>query len=661
MTSSYIDATRIKDKIYISERNTAGIRRVYSHPIEYRFWHEDPDGTDRSIYDTPISKKTFGSVTAFKDALAMYQRSGIKTFESDTDAVYDVLEKLYPGDETPPLNIAILDIETDKDPARGFSSVNNPYSIINAITIHQKWTDLAYTIIVCPPNMTMDTARALLDARAYQDTEGNIIYECPEDDTFGVMSEDDGYYLVESEAELLLLTIDLLKDADVISGWNSMFFDIPYTIHRIRVTLGDEDYEDFLGETGTFDNPVRPSEASEFHLRQLNLFPIVPSLKMTEHYGKTEKTYRLHGRIHLDYLDLYRKFTFEELHSYSLDAILQHEVGQTKIAYEGSLDELYRYDLRRFSCYSRQDVMGLSAIDDKRQMIALANQMAHMAGVTLDKTLGSVAIIEQAISKELHRQGKIANDKVVAVREYPIPGAFVLQPRKGLYRWIGSFDFNSLYPTVIRMLNISPETIVGFVEPTETLMKLHNLMTEQKMEGAEAWSHFAGTLEYQRVVNRTDEYVSYRPEGSEEAIEVSGAELAQYLEENNYTITAFGLVLTREFEGIIPFCLTKWYFKRKEYQGMKKATEKEIDGLTHSGMGSNQKGELETQAKLYDMLQQVYKIFLNSLYGSFLNAHFRFGDPRMGASTTMSGRICLQTMTAEAERAIEHEDIYNYG
>ena len=496
----------------------------------------------------------------------------------------------------------------------------------------------------------MQECRDLLDGKLFQNLDGSLTDICPENDTFGAMTEELGYFLVENEEQLLRLTVELWADADVVTGWNSTFFDIPYIIQRIRIVLGGESMAKLALEDGTRDHPCTPSEDSLFWLNQLGRFPCPPSLRMVDHYGNPEKTYQLHGMIHMDYLDLYRKFTFSELHSYTLDAILKKEVGQEKVAYEGSLDQLYRLDFRRFAAYSRQDTMGLSAIDDKKKLVELANTMGHMAGVQLDKVLGSVALIEQALLKELHKQDKICFDRIERERDYPIPGAFVLTPRQGIYSWISSYDFNSLYPTVIRMLNISPDTIVGWVNPKDTLKSLTELMVTEGMEGAEAWAKFAGTLEYNLVITGSDEEVTFILEDGEELL-MSGCDLRDEIESNNWVITAFGLVLHRDKQGIIPYCLEKWYNQRVEY----KRKAKQAYQYAVSVQNEKIKSQYMDEFKYWDMLQQSQKLMLNSTYGALLNQFCRFYDPRLGASVTMSGRICLSEMVDCIEDIMEHE------
>jgi len=206
-----------------------------------------------------------------------------------------------------------------------------------------------------------------------------------------------------------------------------------------------------------------------------------------------------------------------------------------------------------------------------------------------------------------------------------------------------------LYPTVIRMLNLSPETIVGWVNPKNTLEKLFQYMGEG-MNGATAWSHFMGTDEYNAVVNSSDEMVEFIVEDTGETMEISGSNLHEIIEENNWVISAFGLVLHRDAQGIVPYCLEKWYKQRIEYKkNAKTAYNKSLD------QDGDVKQKLLLENEYWDSRQQIQKTLLNSTYGALLNAFCRFYDLRIGSSVTMSGRVCLHAMVNQAEYLLENE------
>lgn len=641
----YIDAAQIGGHIYVSER-VNGERKIHTHLAPYVFYYQDESGTHKSIFGDKLKRKVFYKKREFQTALEQKRAAGKTIFESDVPPVFRLLEERYPGDDAPDLNISIIDIESDKDPERGFARVNNPYAIINAVTVYNKWEDTYYTLVVPPENLSDSECEALLDGRAYQDEDGNVVMGEP-DDEFGEMTSNHGFMVCQDEKELLLILLELIEDADVLTGWNSEFYDIPYIIQRIRIVLGGETIEHLRSEDSSERNPYSPSELSEDHLIRLCLFPRLPQLKHVEQYGSMEKIYQLYGRVHLDYLDLYRKFTFEELHSYSLDFVLQKEVNQSKVAYEGSLDQLYRKDFRTFVAYNRQDVAGLAELDRKKKMIELANTMAHMAGVTLDKVLGSVVIIEQAVLKRLHKEGMVAFDKEEKQRVLPVPGGFVVEPDKGRYDWICSYDFNSLYPTVIRLVNISPEVIVGQFDMSRTINEWFRLF-EIHQDNARTWAQFTGVLEYHDLIEETEVPLTLVIEGTGEEITLPANEWKEILIEQNWSISGNGTVFDLDREGIISTCMTEWYNERVDFKDKKKKAEKAASATEDPV----EKKKLLDEASYYDMVQQVKKIFLNSTYGAYLNEFFRFYDPRLGASVTLSGRIMTKHMIKQASKVM---------
>ncbi len=644
----YIDAKRINNVIKVSERDKDGIRHIKTHQPPYIFYYQDDNGTFESINGDKLHRKRYTDRKAFYGELKRFNEKNKLIFESDIDPVNRMLEERYQMDDGPKLNISILDIEVDKDPALGWSSINNPYAIINAITIRNKWENKSYTVAVPPPTLTMDEATALLA-------------EDDNPDGFGAMTIDNDHELVATEAELLLRTLEIIEDADVLTHWNGTFFDMPMIIQRIRIALGGESIAKMALEDGTDDYPFDPSERSKPFLKALGLFDELPTMRMVEHYGKQEKTFQLSGRISLDYLELYRKFTFKELHQYTLDFILQLEINESKVALGDALDIVYREQFRTFIAYNRQDVDGLSHLDDKKKMIELANSMAHSAGVTLDKTLGSVAIIEQAILRKLHRNGLIAFNKPDNAGGSTIPGAYVVKPVGGLYEWVWSIDIKSLYPSVIRALNISPEVIIGQFDLSMTEAKYMKLYLEyggesasaskRKEANAKAWGHFTGVLEYHCIIDETDDMLTLEIEGANESVSATAKEWKKIIRDSNWSISANGTVFTLEREGIVTQCMTQWYSERQASQHKEKIATTALE----TEREKTKRGKLMDEKNYYDMEQMVFKIFLNSTFGAYLNAFFRFYDPRLGRSVTLSGRVITKHMINRSEEFISDE------
>ena len=588
--SSYVDALldRQREKVFVVERVDG--KRIYKdYPINYQFYYEDGNGSFKSIYDTPVRRVSCRSSREFHNELKAH--AGKKLFEADVNQTFRCLAENYLGKDSPQLQTAFFDIETDFDSVRGYSTSDDPFTKITAITVYLDWLDQLITLALPPKLMSMDEANAV--AAKFENT-----------------------FIFENESDLLLTFLELIDDADVLSGWNSEGFDIPYTVNRVARVLSKDD------------------------TRRFCLWNQYPKEREYEKYGKTSHTYDLVGRVHLDYMLLYQKYTYEERHSYSLDAIGEYELNERKTAYEGSLDQLYNRDYETFIQYSRQDVALLNKLDKKLRFLDLANEIAHDNTVLLQTTMGAVAVTDQAIINEAHRRGMVVPNRRPRSEEVntQVAGAYVAYPKKGLHDYIGAIDINSLYPSVIRALNMGPETVVGQLRPIMTDNYIKEKMDEGKSFAA-AWEGLFASLEYTAVMNR-DIGTEITIDWSNGTSEVhSAAEIHDMIFDNYapWALSANGTIFNLEHQGVIPSLLERWYAERKELQAKKKdATDaKEI--------------------AFWDKRQLVKKINLNSLYGAILNAGCRFFDQRIGQSTTLCGRTIAKHMDATVNELITGE------
>ena len=612
---SYVDAKKIGDYVFVSERDTDGNRHIKKYNAPYFFYAPCDNGKYKSMFGDRLERLDYKTQKNFRAAIGNHLDNEIQTFESDVKVEYKLLEEKYKDKENPDLHICFTDIETESNKTLGFPSYDNCRGMITAITLYNNWEGHPLTFALAPPTLTIEEAE--------KEVEGI-----------------DGVYICDDEEQLLLLFLEAFEDVDILTGWNSSFFDLPYIIQRIRIVLGGEPVE-----MVQMDYQFIPHKDSVPYLQRLCLFNDLPRFRLVEMYGTERPVFELCGKVHIDYLDLYKSFTFSEQHSYKLDHILKVEINQRKVHFEGTLDALWKEQFRKFIEYSIQDVMGIVALDDKLKFIILANQTAHIGCVFIKDALASVVKIEQAILLELHEQGLIGPDKVAKPREHPVAGAFVQLPVGGMYDWIVSFDINSLYPSVIRLLNISPECVVGQFDTKRTEAEIKYLIDSKKVKTrTEAWHHFTGVLEYHDINNaNADEQLTLVYEDGTKDV-ASGAEWHEMLQSINWAITANGTVFDLEKVGILPYCLGKWYAERQEYQALK-------------GEYSD-KGDVE-QASYWDRIQHVKKIYLNATYGALLNEYFRFNDPRFGQSVTLSGRVVTKHMIREANRIIAGK--YEFG
>jgi len=588
---SYVDAffDRDHDMIKIVERKD-GARIFREQPVKYTFYYKDQKGKYKSVYGDPLSRIVSKNTKDYRKEIAINRDKTL--FESDINPIFQCLSENYLNQDASKLNIAFFDIETDFDPERGFADPSDPFMGITSVSVYLQWLETMICLAVPPKTLTMEQATELLK------------------DIPNVM-------LFEKEKDMLDTFLTLIEDADILSGWNSEGYDIPYTVNRVARVLSKDD------------------------TRRFCLWGQLPKKRMYEKFGKESETYDLVGRVHLDSLNLYRKYTYEERHSYRLDAIGEIEVGENKTAYEGTLDQLYNNDFKKFIEYNIQDTALLDKLDKKLRFIDLSNTIAHENTVLIQTTMGAVAVTEQGIINEAHHRGlQVPNRKNRDDEENTqAAGAYVAFPKKGLHKWIGSMDLNSLYPSVIRALNMAPETVVGQIRPDISEARVAEDMGLNKQSFAGSWEGRFATEEYDAVMaKRKDVALTVEFENGQSEV-MSGAEIYKLIFDSNnpWMLSSNGTIFTQEFEGVIPGLLKRWYAERKELQAkLKKAKD------------AGNKPEIE----YWDKRQLVKKILLNSLYGAILNPGCRFFDKRIGQSTTLTGRTIVKHMSAEVNKVI---------
>jgi DNA polymerase elongation subunit (family B) len=623
-----------RDIVHIAERIN-GKRVLVEHRPIYNFYIQDARGKHRSTHGESVSEIRCKNGKDFQKNLAMYRHT--KTFESDIKAINKVLESHYLNQEPPQPNVAFFDIEVAFDPERGYSQPEEAFMPITSVGVYMQWCKQMVCLAVPPPTLTYDQAKKQLEGL-------------------------DDVILCENEKQLLEVFLEIIGDADILSGWNSEGYDIPYTVNRIAKVLGKSE------------------------LRRLCLWDQMPKERTYTAFGNDRQTFDLVGRVHLDYLQLYKKYNYEERHSYRLDFIGEMEVGERKVVYDGTLDHLYNYDFRKFVEYNIQDVMLLDKLDRKLQFIDLANSIAHDNTVLMPTVMGAVATTDQAIINECHRRGRVVPDRVRSKDSGQAAGAYVAFPKRGFHEWIGSMDLNSLYPSVFRALNMAPETIVGQVRPTYTQAEIDAKIEgkwippgekkpHKKMSFADAWLGKFGTNEFEMITDKDSHHTLKLDMVDGESLDVTGAEIYHLVfnSDQPWNISANGTIFRTDEQGIVPGLLERWYAERKILQAKKSAWEtvkggmevghKHEDVLRSLVPESDLRvenglivyvGKLDIDAEIsfWDKRQLVKKINLNSLYGAILNVGCRFYDQRVGQSTTLTGRRITRHMAAEANKML---------
>ena len=592
---SYISAQANNKLVFVWERDENDERVIKEYNAPFYFYVDNPNGKYKTIYNTNVDKIDCGNNRhLFYKRKNEFKEQGIRVWESDIGPELRVLSNHYYEIPAPKLHITFLDIEVDYDQERGFSSPKDPYAPINAISLFHEHTNTMVALAV-PPNVddgiiwTNESLKAACNEIVPLSTDYETVF-----------------YVCEDERELLERFIFEIEDSDLLSGWNSERFDFPYIGRRIEMVLGDRRLRALSFPNGNMPIFSEVEEIQKFK-------PTNPNAPKPT-YLKLETS----GRILSDYMVLYRKYEASEKPSYKLssiseDVLVDDETDEPllpKLEYSGSLFDLYKKNFAFFVRYNIRDSEILHGFEQKLAYVELANQMYHLSCGQFVHVPGTLKLAELAIVNYCHHVIKrVVNDVTRPEIDKQIEGALVLLPQIGMHTMIGSIDINSLYPTAIRSINISPEKLIGQFNRNE------QACIAIKQGG--------------------DTELSFILETTKEEIIATASEWREFLLEKKWSISGYGTVFNQDSPGIIPTVLSNWFAQRKVYQAAcKKATNHE-------------------EAAYYDRLQYVYKIKLNSLYGALSNLYFRFYDLRMGESTTGTGRMILRHQCQKTNEVLE--------
>ena len=390
-------------------------------------------------------------------------------------------------------------------------------------------------------------------------------------------------HIFNNEKNLLLAFLNYYQGVDptILTGWNIDFFDIPYLYNRIKNVCG-EGHAKRLSRIGeAFWSPYR-------------------------------EKFSFGGVSILDYINLYKTYTYTLEASYTLNYIATKELGRGKLEYEGSLDDLFETDLEKFIEYNITDVELVVAMDNKLQFIELCRAVCHAGFVPYEDYIYSSKWLEGACLGYLKTKGLIATNKPKDRRERmqalkdnnqeKFIGAYVKEPIVGKYDWIYDLDLTSLYPSIIMTLNISPETKVG------------------KVDGWDAEENIRGVDKTYKVVGKDGDEYQY-----------TSQELKEVIKDSNLGIAANGVLYTQDKPGLIADILNNWFDKRVEFRKLEKQ---------FGEAGDTEKYEF------YAKRQLVQKILLNSMYGVLGLPAFRFYDVDNAEAVTLTGQVVIKK-TAE--------------
>lgn len=489
----------------------------------------DGKPVDRINFDSPSEARDF--IRTYKDVAGMTVY-GLDRFQ------YTFIYEEYPGEiqyDPELINVLNIDIETPTD--EGFPDIQRADVPVAAIT------------------MKCRDEYIVLGMQDYEPTMPNVKF-IPCKDEYNLLTNFIKIWNMPS------------WNPDIVTGWNVEFFDIPYLVNRITKLLGERE------------------------AKKLSPWGILEEHEV-ESRGRKQQAFRPMGVAVLDYQQLYKKHTYVKQETYKLDYIAFVELGEKKLDYSeyDSLYDLYVKDYKKFIDYNIHDVTLVAKLDDKLKLFELVYALAYDAKVNYEDTFASVKPWDVIIHNYLLDNKYVIPQFDSRAPDRDLAGGYVKEPKPGMYKWVVSFDLNSLYPHLIMQYNISPDTFV---------MRLpYDMSVDDLLKGK---------------LN----------------------EIREEFEERNCAITANLCLYDKKKQGFLAQLMQKMYDDRVVFKNKMIEAKKEYE-KTHS-VQSNK------DIARYHNMQMAKKIQLNSAYGALGNQYFRWFDMNHAEAITLSGQLSIRWM-----------------
>lgn len=499
----------------------------------------------QTLDGTYVDEVQPGTIRETRDFVKRYDGVAGFAVYGQTNYAYQYLSDTYDYDinwDMEQIKVFTIDIETRVE--GGFPDIRSASEEITLITIKDLFTKKVITWGYSPTGSAFVNKRSDVEYRNF-DTEMGMLKD------FIIFWQ--GNY------------------PDVITGWNTDFFDVPYLIKRLTRELGE-----------SLAKKISPWGM----ITERNTF-----IK-----GNEELHFDISGIAQLDYLELYKKYTYSKQESYRLDYIAEQELGDRKKENPGeTFRDFYMDHWQTFVEYNIHDVELVDKLEDKMRLLELHLTMAYQAKINYEDVYSQVRMWDAIIYNHLRKKGIVIPMKTGGSKSEQFEGAFVKDPLVGQHKWVASFDLNSLYPHLIMQYNISPETLTHEKIPC-TVEKLLN-----------------------REIDTT------------------------YLKQRDLSMTANGWCYRRDIKGFMPELMEQMYANRSKFK-------KQMLGVQQKYEHDKKNNDLRKEISRLNNLQMAMKIALNSAYGAMGNAYFRYFDIRMAEGITTSGQLSIQWMANEFNR-----------
>ena len=404
-----------------------------------------------------------------------------------------------------------------------------------------------------------------------------VVFGCGEYQVKG----DEKYFQCKDEYDLCkrFLNYWTLDYPDVITGWNTEFFDIPYIVNRLDKILGEDE------------------------VKKLSPWNNVWERKVKGKHGRELTAYIISGVAALDYIELYKWYApnGKSQESYRLDHIASQELGENKISYDeyDNLHQLYRLNYQKFIEYNIKDVGLVVQLEDKLKLLELGLTLAYDTKSNYEDIFAQTRMWDSLIYSYLLEKGIVVPPKVFKMKDSAFEGAYVKDPQVGMHMNVASFDLNSLYPHLLMQYNLSPETLV---DPSDYTPEMRAIISE----GVNVDQLLTKKIDTSRL--------------------------------NGVTLTPNGQFFRTDKQGFLPRMMEELYEDRKKFKKLmlkhKQEYENEKDPIKQK--------EIAKLVARYDNLQLAKKLSLNSAYGVLGSQYFRFYDIRLALAVTLAGQLSIR-------------------
>jgi len=501
----------------------------------------------KNLQDQPLEEIKFDSIRECRDFIKRYEEvDNFKIYGNNRYEyafIADEFKGMVEWDQSK-INIAVIDIEVGSE--NGFPDPYKATEPITAISIKK-----------------LNGEMKVYGCQEFHNQQSNVSYiKCV-----------DEWTLCKSFLK------DWVEDyPDVITGWNTKFFDIPYLINRFEKLLGEDE------------------------MKKISPWNLVN--ERTAHVKGRELTaYEIYGISSLDYIELYKWYApgGKSQENYRLDNIANVELGESKLSYDeyDNLHQLYRLNYQKFIEYNIKDVELIEKLENKLKLIELGLTLAYDTKSNYDDIFTQTRMWDALIYNNLIEKGIAVPPRGFSEKDAPFEGAYVKEPQIGMHDWVASFDLNSLYPHLMMQYNISPETLV---EPKDYNQEMFGIISRG--------------VNVEKLLNK----------------EINTDSL------NGVTLTPNGQFFRTDKQGFLPKMLEEMYEDRKKFKKLmlqaKQEYEKEKD--------PSKKVEIKNRISRYDNLQLAKKVSLNSAYGAMGSQYFRFYDLRQALAVTSAGQLSIR-------------------